>query len=79
MTIKNDLLTIREYFNMDRDSIKELYKDDEIKLKTEFNMLVDSLQKDNVISEKTARNVYLSRNKKGMIIMHCLSYSMQIS
>ena len=78
MTIKNDLLTIRQYFNTDGDSIKELYKDDEIKLKTEFNMLVDSLQKDNVISEKTARNVYLSRNKKGMIIMNYLSYSMQI-
>ena len=79
MTIKNDLLTIREYFNMDRDSIKDLYKDDEIKLKTEFNIFVDSLQKDNVISEKTAQNIYLSKNKKGMITMHCLSYSMQIS
>ena len=79
MTIKNDLLTIREYFNMDRDSIKDLYKDDEIKLKTEFNMLVDSLQKDNVISEKTAQNIYLSKSKKGMITMYCLSYSMQIS
>ena len=78
MTIKNDLLTIRQYFNKGGDSIKELYKDDEINLKTEFNMLVDSLQKDNVISEKTARNVYLSRNKKGMIMMYCLSYSMQI-
>ena len=79
MTIKNDLLTIREYFNMDRDSIKDLYKDDEIKLKTEFNIFVDSLQKDNVISEKTAQNIYLSKNKKGMNTMHCLSYSMQIS
>lgn len=79
MTIKNDLLTIRQYFTMDGDNIKELYKDDEITLKTEFNMLVDSLQKDNLISEKTAQNVYLSKSKKGMITMHCLSYSMQIS
>ena len=78
MTIKNDLLTIRQYFNIDGYNLKELYKDDKIKLKAEFNMLVDSLQKDNVISEKTAQNVYLSRNKKGMIIMNCLSYSMQI-
>ena len=78
MTIKNDLLTIRQYFNMDGYNLKELYKDDKIKLKTEFNMFVDSLQKDNVISEKTAQNVYLSRNKKGMIIMNCLSYSMQV-
>lgn len=78
MTIKNDLLTIKQSFNMDGYNLKELYKDDKIKLKTEFNMFVDSLQKDNVISEKTAQNVYLSRNKKGMIIMYCLSYSMQI-
>lgn len=63
---------------MDGYNLKELYKDDKIKLKTEFNMLVYSLQKDNVISEKTAQNVYLSRNKKGMIMMYCLSYSMQI-
>lgn len=78
MTIKNDLSTIKQYFNMNRNSIEELYKDDKIKLKTEFNMLVDSLQRDNVISEKTAQNVYLSRNKKGMVTMYCLSYSMRI-
>lgn len=78
MTIKNDLLTIKQSFNMDGYNLKKLYKDDKIKLKTEFNMFVDNLQKDNVISEKTAQNVYLSRNKKGMIMMYCLSYSMQI-
>lgn len=78
MTVKNDLLTIKQGFNMDGYNLKELYKDDKIQLKTEFNMFVDSLQKDNVISEKTAQNVYLSRNKKGMIMMYCSSYSMQI-
>lgn len=78
MTIKNDLLTIKLGFNMDGYNLKELYKDDKIKLKTEFNMFVDNLQKDNVISEKTAQNVYLSRNKKGMIMIYCLSYSMQV-
>lgn len=78
MTIKNDLLIIKQSFNMDGYNLKELYKDDKIKLKTEFNMFVDSLQKDNVISEKTAQNVYLSRNKKGMIMIYCLSYGMQI-
>lgn len=78
MTIKSDLLTIKQGFNMDGYNLKELYKDDKIKLKTEFNMFVDGLQKDNVISEKTAQNVYLSRNKKGMIMMYCLSYSMRI-
>lgn len=78
MSIKNDLQIIKQGFNMDGYNLKELYKDDKIKLKTEFNMFVDNLQKDNVISEKTAQNVYLSRNKKGMIMMYCLSYSMQI-
>lgn len=78
MTIKNDLLIIKQDFNADEYNLKELYKDDKIKLKTEFNMFVDSLQKNNIISEKTAQNVYLSRNKKGMIMMYCLSYSMQI-
>ena len=41
-------------------------------------MFVDGLQKDGMVSEKTAQNVYLSRNKKDMIMMYCLSYSMQI-
>ena len=76
MKIKDDLLTIQQGFNM--GNLKELYQDDKIRLKTEFNMFVDSLQKDGMISEKTAQNVYLSRNKKGMTMMYCLSYSMQI-
>ena len=78
MTIKDDLSTIQQFFNMDGYNLKELYQDDKIKLKTEFNMFVDGLQKDGMISEKTAQNVYLSRNKKGMIMVYCLSYSMQI-
>ena len=78
MTIKNDLLTIKQYFNMDGYNLKELYKNDKIRLKAEFNMFVDSLQKNGMISEKTAQNVYLSRNKKNMIMMYCLSYSMQM-
>ena len=76
MTIKDDLLTIQQGFNM--GNLKELYQDDKIRLKTEFNMFVDGLQRDDIISEKTAQNVYLSRNKKGMIMMYCLSYSMPI-
>ena len=76
MTIKNDLLIIKQGFNM--GNLKELYQDDKIRLKTEFNMFVDGLQRDDIISEKTAQNVYLSRNKKGMIMMYCLSYSMPI-
>ena len=64
MTIKDDLLTIKQGFNMDGYNLKELYQDDKIRLKTEFDMFVDGLQRDGIISEKTAQNVYLSRNKK---------------
>ena len=78
MTIKDDLLTIQQGFNIGGYNLKGLYQDDKIRLKTEFNMFVDGLQKDGMISEKTAQNVYLSRNKKDMIMMYCLSYSMQI-
>ena len=78
MTIKDDLSTIQQGFNIGGYNLKELYQDDKIRLKTEFDMFVDGLQKDGMISEKTAQNVYLSRNKKGMIMMYCLSYSMQI-
>ncbi len=52
MTIKDDLLTIKQGFNMDGYNLKELYQDDKIRLKTEFDMFVDGLQRDNVISEK---------------------------
>ena len=43
MTIKNDLLIIKQGFNMDGYNLKELYQDDKIRLKTEFNMFVDGL------------------------------------
>lgn len=79
MTIKNDLLKIKQGFNMDGYNLKELYKDDKIKLKTEFNMFVDGLQKDNVISEKTCQNAYIYQNKKGSIILTCLSYKLKVA
>lgn len=78
MTIKNDLLTIKQGFNTNRHNLKELYADDEIKLKIEFNLYVDSLERDNIISRKTAQNVYLSKNKRNECVINCLSYSIRI-
>lgn len=78
MTIKNDLLIIKQNFNINRYSLKKLYTNDEIKLKTEFNLFVDSLNRDNIISQKTAQNVYLSKNKRDEILINCLLYSMKI-
>ena len=78
MTIKNDLLIIKQNFNINRYSLKEFYADDEIKLKTEFNLFVDSLSRCNIISQKTAQNVYLSKNKRNEVVINCLSYTMRI-
>lgn len=78
MTIKNDLLIIKQGFNMDGYNLKELYQDDKIGLKTDFNLFVDGLSRDNIISQKTAQNVYLSKNKRNEILINCLSYSMKI-
>lgn len=78
MTIKNDLLIIKQNFNINGCSLKKFYADDEIKLKTEFNLFVDSLSRGNIISSKTAQNVYLSKNKRDEVVINCLSYTMRI-
>lgn len=79
MTIKNDLLIIKQDLNLDEYNLKELYDDDRIRLIEDFRMFIDGLQRDNMISQKTAQNIYLSKNKKNEIVMNCLSYTMRIS
>ena len=79
MTIKNDLLTIKQGLNLDEYNLKELCDDDRIRLIADFHMFIDGLQRDNMISQKTARNVYLSKNRRNEIVMKCLSYTMRIS
>lgn len=76
MSIKNDLQTIKFYLN---DDLKKQWKDDKIKVNFEFSCLVDSLQKDNEISQKTSENVYLYENKKHEIILTCCSYSVKVA
>lgn len=58
MSYKTDIETVKNnvYFDLDFTDI--------IKTKEQFNYLVDNLQKDDFISEKTAQNIYLSMNKK---------------
>ena len=56
--IKNNI-----YFDFDFTDI--------IKTKENFNYLIDSLQKDSLISEKTRQNVYLSMNKKTKNVFIC--------
>ena len=62
-----------------QNNIKQAWHDDRIKLKVDFACLVDGLQKDNDISEKTSNNVYLYENKKHQIILTCLSYKLKVA
>ena len=80
MTIKNDLQLLKAYLHeIYQNNIKQAWHDDRIKLKVDFACLVDGLQKDNNISEKTSNNVYLYENKKHQIILTCLSYKLKVA
>lgn len=80
MTIKNDLQLLKNYLHeIYQNNIKQAWHNDRIKLKVDFACLVDGLQKDNDISEKTSNNVYLYENKKHQIILTCLSYKLKVA
>lgn len=52
---------------------------DEIKTKERFNYMVDNLNRDNLISDKTARNVYLSmkcKRLKASIVCGSYTYNL---
>ena len=76
MTIQNDLQKIKSYLDF---ITLQAGHDDKIRIKTDFACLVDGLQKDNDISEKTSNNVYLYENKKHQIILTCLSYKLKVA
>ena len=75
MTIKNDLQKIKSYLDF---VTLQAWHDDKIRVKTDFTYIIDGLQKDNYISEKTCNNAYLYENKKGHVILTCNSYQLQI-
>ena len=80
MTIQKDLQLLKNYLHeIYQNNIKQAWHDDRIKLKVDFACLVDGLQKDNNISEKTSNNVYLYENKKHQIILTCLSYKLKVA
>lgn len=80
MTIQKDLQLLKNYsYEIYQNNIKQAWHDDRIKLKVDFACLVDGLQKDNNISEKTSNNVYLYENKKHQIILTCLSYKLKVA
>lgn len=49
---------------------------DKVKTKTEFNYIINNLQQDNFISEKTCQNIYLSDDLKYIC---CGSYKVKIN
>lgn len=74
MSYKSDIEFILNniYFDIDFSDIPAT--------KEQFIYLVDNLQKDNLITEKTSQNIYLSINrqkKKAYIV--CGSYKVKIS
>lgn len=75
MTIKNDLQKIKTYLDF---ITLQAWHDDKISVKTDFAYIVDCLQKDDCISEKTSNNAYLYENKKGHVILTCNSYKLQV-
>ena len=80
MTIQKDLKLLKNYLHeIYQNNIKQTWHNDKIKLKVDFACLVDGLQKDNDISEKTSNNVYLYENKKHQIILTCLSYKLKVA
>lgn len=80
MTIKKDLQLLKIYLHeIYQNKIKQAWHDDKIRTKVGFACLVDNLQKDNDISEKTSNNAYLYENKKHQIILTCLSYKLKVS
>ena len=80
MTIQKDLQLLKNYLHeIYQNNIKQAWHDDKIKLKVDFACLIDGLQKDNDISEKTSNNVYLYENKKHQIILTCLSYKLKVA
>ena len=81
MGMKKDLQTIKNYLDviMTPKEHRQAWQDDKIRMKLEFDCLLDSLQKDNVINSKTFENCYLYENKRHEIIMTCGSYKLKLA
>lgn len=79
MSIKTDLQIIKNCYSLEQlTNLKKLFSSDKIAAKMAFNMLVDMLEKDCTISQKTAENIYISRNKRGDIVINCKSYTVKL-
>lgn len=80
MSIKRDLERIAYFYRHDDDverAIKE-YKQDMCCARFNFHCLIDTLCKGGDISCKTHQNVDITLNKHNKLVLHCLSYTLQI-
>lgn len=76
MTIKSDLKIIAEHYKYEYDVDK--YKKDVCAAKFDFSCIIDILCKHEIISNKTWQNVTITLNKRNKLVLHCLSYTLQI-
>lgn len=74
MTIKSDLKTIAQHYKYDADE----YKKDICAARFDFSCLIDTLCKNGDISNKTWQNVDVIVNEHNKLVLHCLSYTLQI-
>lgn len=80
MTIKSDLERIAYYYRCDDDVERAIneYKKDMPCARFNFHCLIDTLCKEGDISCKTHHNVDITLNKHNKLVLHCLSYTLQI-
>lgn len=78
MTIKSDLKTIAQHYKYDVERAINEYKKDMCCARFNFRCLIDTLCKEGDISYKTRQNVDITLNKHNKLVLHCLSYTLQI-
>lgn len=78
MTIKSDLKTIAQHYKYDVERAINEYKKDMCCARFNFHCLIDTLCKEGDISYKTRQNVDITLNKHNKLVLHCLSYTLQI-
>ena len=76
-------ISVKKDLKFLKNICKEVFKTDDLKgnftdLRCCFNDLIDSLQKDDLISDKTRQNAYLTKSKLDLIYINCLSCKVRI-
>ena len=80
MSIKKDLERIAYFYRCDDDVKRAIneYQKDMCCARFNLHCLLDTLCKNGDISCKTHQNVDITLNKHNKLVLHCLSYTLQI-